>query len=226
MSDDARPQLAVLPGLNVWQLLRTDRDAVTAGEVVETAGPAVFRFLRELEPSGEPWEIVQTGPGEYRMGGARPVLISVARQPFARPQGRLLGDRVSSLPGAGTVEAASPWYVLVRFWWRGASGSIDYPAVKVGMLGFRSWQWAGADWLLDWAVKPTSEGVDPGDATWGEEQWKRVEAGTEEIVSRATSVGKGLVWVGLAAAVVYLAASFRQSPRVYVSTGGRRPKSW
>lgn len=202
-------QIPVVPGEQVWLLVRTDRDGVSASEIVDMAGPAMLRFLRPAHGTAEPWEIISTGTGEYRIGPARPIKIeAVTKERPELPAGRLLADRQTAFPDIiPTVRATLPWWVLVRFWWRAPASSTDFPALRVDWLGGRHYELAGADWLLDRAVQipPEQASPDPGEESWGEVQWRR----TENLVKVG---GASLFGLGLLAAAGYLWVTRRKRP--------------
>lgn len=196
MSD--QKQIHVEPGQNLWRLLRTNRDGASEAEVRRMTGPAMFRFLREAHQTEEPWEYLETGDGEFRMGAARPVVVEyVGKESAPLPAGDTLANRqkgvVDTIP---TVRGANPWWILVRIHWRGPQASIPYPALRVDWLGARHYELNGADWVLDKAVAvaPEEQAEDPGDETWGDVQAKKA--------GRLLKTGGAVVLtVGAAAAV-------------------------
>lgn len=171
-------RIALLEGPQAWRLIRTRRDGASKMEVETTLGPAMARMLRAANDSENPWEIFRTGNDEYRIGAARPILVAnVSRDPEPLPDGNTIADRQKGVGDViPTVRGGTPWYVDVRFWWRGSPTSIAYPAIKVDWLGRRVHALNGADWVLDKAVALPDDTADPGGETWVEEQGKRVKA--------------------------------------------------
>jgi len=213
-------RIPIASGENVWRLLRTDRDNATEAEVLSMTGPAMHHLLHEAgEQFAEidPWQIVvQTGPDgsempEWRIGAARPIIAEKAQRgampPFPMPEAeRVLWTRAEYTgPGLPGVKVKTePWWILVRFWWRQDPAEITVPGYRVNAIG---WHESGdddlqqADWLLDKAIVPAAEHVDPGSQTWGDEMVPRVQ----ESIKTAAKWGGGLVAVGaLVALAVYL----------------------
>lgn len=199
---DPRPQLAVKPGLNVWRLLRTDRDGAEPKRIPQSAAAAVRYFLGEaLAPESN--VLVPSGKLEWRVGNARPIeVLDVSRkagQPL--PDGELLADRVQTVPiRIPTVNGVKPWWVLVRFWWRGPEKTIDYPGVKQGLVWPR-WSLTDADWLLDRAVHVAEPDVpDPGAATWAEAMGDKAQSAllsATDDLGRLISAGSGFAILAL-----------------------------
>jgi hypothetical protein len=168
-----RTKIPIRQGYNVWRLLRTDRDAASAGEIPQMAAAVVRYFIRGLEASGQErgplYELTSTAPNEWRFGWVRPLkVLSVSQSPQAMPAGIVLADRHKTVKDTiPTVRGQKPWYVLVGFWWRAPDALIDYPGLREGLFG-RSYELDGADWTLDSAT--TTAGKDPGDQTWTQAQ--------------------------------------------------------
>jgi hypothetical protein len=210
----ARPKLKVLPGLNVWRLLRTDRDGAKLQDLGQTAAAALRYFLGESlspEPSAT---LVPTGSNEWRFGNARPVqLVDISRQAGpALPAGELLADRVQTVPRTvPTVRGKRPWWIVIRFWWRGPAGKIDYPAVRSGII-WPSYQLNDADWVLDRAVHVPKDAApaDPGSATWVDAMGDKAQAAflraTDDLANLLKVSGGGLALV----AVLFLLSGRRR----------------
>ena len=105
------------------------------------------------------------------------------------------------LPGVKVVN--QPWWILVRFWWRQDPAEITVPGYRVNAIG---WHESGpddlqqADWMLDRAIVPAVEDVDPGAQTWGDEMVPRVT----DSLKQAGKWAGGIVAVGaLVALAVY-----------------------
>lgn len=202
--------MRVVPGEQVWRLIRTDRDAASATEVEETVGPALAFLLAPAQPGATGSKVaaaVQTGPREWRIGAARPIqVVAIERfkpkeivppAPTQLPEGQKLGDRFDS-PDLPTVAGELPWAVLVRFWWRGTTTDLPFPALRVSPLGVRSREVVDADWYLDGAVVPAVKAPDPGDETFGDAVIDDVaEAAADLGVSTAKVVGGVLLVLGL-----------------------------
>lgn len=190
--------IRVVQGANVWRLLRTDRDGASAGEIPRMAAPAVRWFLlRGTADMAAKHEIIPTGHNEWRIGPIRPLkVLSVTRDEPNVPVGETLADRQTSLPRTiPAVSAQRPWWVMVQFWWREPAKMIPFPGLREGFLG-KSYQLAGADWLLDRAIAPAAS-IDPGGQTWGEAMGENVEdaAGrvTNDLFHSLEALGGGLV---------------------------------
>jgi hypothetical protein len=176
------PRIPVFQGANVWRLLRTDRDGAAAAELPQMAAAAVRYFLLHERGMGAKHELVATGPNEWRFAECRPLkVLAVSKRPMEPssegPKVRLIADR-QKLPTKviPTVQAQTPWYIFVQFFWRAPNMEIEYPAMHEGLLG-RSFQLVGADWLLDkaWQAKVPRKD-DPGDETWGDAMGDRAAA--------------------------------------------------
>lgn len=188
-----RPQLEVRPGLNVWRLLRTDRDVTEPDNIPQHAAAAMNYFLAGGLSPIRNQHLVRVGKNEWRFGNLLPLqVLEISRRAGpAMPMGEVLADRVTTVPGTiPTVKAKKPWWVLVRFWWRGPRTVIDYPGVTMGWVS-PHWALNGADWVLDRAVF-VPEGTpatppDPGAQKWAEALGDKAEAA----FLRATDVDLG-----------------------------------
>lgn len=157
----ADDRLTVVTGNNRWVVARTDRDAPTQSDVLETAGAFLSRVLGDASPTGQRtiFEHIgvpaqPAGQARYVIGAARPVIVTAAqpRTPagaieFSRPQGRLLGRR-EDCPVIRSVQAQDPWLVTVDFDWRAPTTTIPWPRRAVNALGFPVDTDTGLDWLL------------------------------------------------------------------------------
>lgn len=217
MADAAHPRIPLVPGPQVWRLIRTDRDGAKAtGSATEPGIPQMTAaFVRWAIYSGTlgmgaKHELIAVGPDTWRFGDVRPLKVtSVGKVEPNLPGGRLLGDRMHAGPTAPSVVGRSPWWVRVEFWWRGQPATIDYPGLHEGLFG-RRWQLDGADWVLDRAVAvPAEHERDPGGQTWAEAMGERAEA---EIRAITTDLGKTLAGWGTGfgvLALLYLLGSRR-----------------
>jgi len=185
-----KTRVRVVQGVNVWRLLRTDRDGASATEIPQMAAAAVRWFLRGKTAQGGLHELVKTGKNQWRFGAVRPLQVLKVSHLPTEARGVVLADR-HRVPGtAPSVRAQRPWIVLVRFWWRKPDARIPFPGMTEGLMG-REYQLNGADWLLDRAVTPKGDVPDPGDKTWG-------EVTTEAAADAAGQVMAGIGGVGLA----------------------------
>lgn len=199
---NARPQVPVMPGPNMWRVLRTDRDGATADELPQMAAAAMRVFLASPGERGRKHELVRTGKHEWRFGRVRPMhVIHADRERFSMPTSQLLGSREHlAFDLVPTVSGKQAWQVVVVFWWRGPQTEIDWPALKEGLFG-RSYELTGADWLLDEAVVPPVA-QDPGDQTWAEAMGSNAEQAVRDAAKAGLDVllkgGSVLGWLALA----------------------------
>jgi hypothetical protein len=210
-------KLPIIQGEQYWRILRTDRDGASRDEVLKMVGPFMAFALSEAMTAGPQEKVIKTGPAdgyEWRIDKARPIqALDASQELLSLPEGTTLGDRKTADPVIiPTVRATKAWYITVRFWWRGTSTEITYPAQTVSSLGVATHGILGSqsDWLLDHATAPAEPGQDPGDATWGtviEEQTKE----TVKQVASAISFGAmGLVGVAAGLGLLYLLISRTQ----------------
>lgn len=210
MADIAK--IPLVQGEQIWVLIRTDRDGATADQIGSSVGDFMRWVLRNAAQAGtditDLHQVIQTGPNEWRVGAARPVtLVSVERARPSYPVGQTIASR-ETYPGDGlpTVNGQTPWWVTIRFWWRAASTTVEWPSLiaRVGSLtGFNIADYSidQADWTLDRAIVPKAPVKDPGDATWAQAQEHRAEAAASSILGTGGKVVAGLAVV----TVVYLA---------------------
>lgn len=211
-----RPQLRVPRGLNYWRLLRTDRDGATPKSIPQNAAAAVRYFLGlGLSPRANQ-QLVPVAKNEWRFGDVRPLqVLDISRKAGgALPAGEVLADRVDSptLKTIPTVSGKKPWWVVVRFWWRGTDQTIDYPGVRQGML-WPAWALNDADWVLDRAVfVPRDQApADPGAATWTESLGDKAQSAflraTDDLGDLLTGFGGS---IGILALLYLLSQSRRR----------------
>lgn len=214
--------MLVVPGPNVWRLVRTDRDAPSPEGVLDTLGPTMDFFLEPIQPSGDAGkleEAITTETGEddspegweWRIGAARPIVVtSLGRTSVPLPKAKkVLGARKDPevLP---TVDADNPWFVNVLFFWRGQKAELEYPALSVNFLGVRSREpGPELDWYLDKAVQPAESPPDPGDQSWWEHQRGNIGEAAGEVADVGLDVLKYAVAGGVAVAVVWLITKTR-----------------
>lgn len=136
------------PGRNVWVWSRTDRDAPTAEQVLDSAASVMARALRET-----PTIISATLPGgvkRYALNAARPMDIAQApARPSPLPTPREFRQSVEDEPQAFAVRATNPLFVVVDFDWRGPRTETDeWPRRAVDSFGFPVDRPMELDWLL------------------------------------------------------------------------------
>jgi hypothetical protein len=168
---EACPSVPIVPGHNSWLLARTDRDAPSHEDVIQTAGAVLHRFLGNASPVGQRgvFDVLsspQSNPGEGRfiIGAARPAVVRAARVTdpslALKEMPRLLGTQLANYMQCGThptITAQLPWYVVVSFDWRGPAVRIPWPRRAVNWAGLPSHdQPHGNDWLL---VAATHQGA-------------------------------------------------------------------
>jgi hypothetical protein len=71
-----------------------------------------------------------------------------------------------------TVNAQTPWWVVVDVWWRKPDTAVPWPGFRVNWLGVRVETVTDADWLLEravWVPPAKEKAPDPGDET----SWER-----------------------------------------------------
>jgi hypothetical protein len=165
MADE--PTIKLVQGQQRWLIVRTDRDGASAEEVAGMLAGFLQYIFRQL--GADALEIFETGRLEWRIGAARPVKYVV--EPTKEIQVLTAGAKVADsldLDMYPTIEAQTPWYMVVELWWRGPDTEIRWPALKVSGIGWRSWTLDRADWLLLQSRIPEITAPDPGDQTWGE----------------------------------------------------------
>lgn len=217
-----------MQGENVWRLVRTDRDATDVDGVLDTVGPAMVFFLKPAQPGSildrfgravetrteTAVDLEPSSPGvlrEWRVDAARPVqALEVTREPqiSSLPKAaQLLGSRSTAsdtvLP---TVRATKPWYITVRFWWRGRDSDIPYPALRISdLLGVKERdKLVDADWYLDRAIVPADPSPDPGAETFGEKVQEGIEEAAGEALEAAGDVMKVVALVVGLGAIAYI----------------------
>lgn len=200
-------------GEQIWVLLRTDRDGASAAEVADSVGDFMRWILRKAKTAEtgitDLIQVVKTGDNEWRVGAARPVqVVSVDRSRPTYPAGKTIAAR-EAYPGDGipTVSGKQPWWVTIRFWWRAPTTTVEWPSLlaRVGSLtglNLADYTIDQADWTLDRAIVPTSKVEDPGDATWGQAQGKRIEQAASTILSGGAKVVGGIALVTIVYVIV------------------------
>lgn len=215
-------RLLVRPGRNVWLLVRTDRDAASKDEAVQSAGAFLSRVLGRASPQG--WDQTQflqapEPPGdalaEFYMGAARPVLVLSAGQQWPGMEWHEGGTRLGrSIECKGTrlVKADRPWYLVVAFDWRGPDTWIPWPASFVNFIGVRASDTRRTD--LDWLVNEAyyeGEAQAP-DSSLGAEivdfGEKKLQELGNEAKQLAEATGKRLLIVAAVAAVLLVAYGY------------------
>lgn len=144
--------LTVRPGRNVWVMARTDRDAVSHEEAIQTTANAVRRFLLPITPFGqrEAFEhLLQFEPKDpraearYIIGAARPVEMAAVQGRFGDeipamkvPPNCLDHRRREECDVLFGLRGERPWFILIAFDWRAPTGVIQWPRRAVNLLGF------------------------------------------------------------------------------------------
>ncbi len=207
------PSIKLPQGEQIWVMLRTDRDGASEEQIADSIGNLMRWVLREAKSDEtgitDLHQVVSTGKNEWRVGSARPVqLISISKDRPSYPTGQVLAAR-EQYPGEGipTVAGDKAWWVVVRLWWRGSSTEVQWPSLiaRVGSLtGFNVADYGvdQADWTLDRAIVPAQKTADPGAATWGQTQGRRVEESAGQALSAAGTALKVVVGVAVVAGLV------------------------
>lgn len=209
-------QVLIQPGENFWLWLRSPRDGATAPEIEHTIGPVMRAALFDANPTEEIWELFKTNdePPRWRIGYARPIeVIDIRHAPAFGgkppiPPGVRLWDRHWYPDGPMALSeptGARPWYVLVRFWWRGPPTRLLAPAFRTNWMNMIIRAPFNADWLLAEAWTPLAEAraPDPGEETWGDIQERRIKEGA---VVFGKYAGGAVVVIGLGLLVYWIAA--------------------
>lgn len=183
--------VAIARGHNRWVLGRTDRDAPSHSDVLQTAGAFLHRVLSNASPPGQRGVFdVLPVPGSmetrYVIGAARPLTIQ-ALQPqtpsqaldfTAKPGGKVLA-RFSDCPTSRALQADKPWIVLAEFDWRAPSKRIAWPERAVDPFGIPTDSPMSLDWLL-LAAAHTGAAAE-ADTKWEDE----VATGTKREIAKA-----------------------------------------
>lgn len=219
--------VAIARGHNRWVLGRTDRDAPTHSDVLQTAGAFLHRVLSNASPPGQRGVFdVLPVPGSletrYVIGAARPVTIE-AKQPTdprdaldftARPGGGKLLARFSDCQKPMALQADTPWIVLAEFDWRAPSKRIPWPTRKVDAFGLPEDDATSLDWML---MAATHSGLaKQPDTQWSDE----VAEGTKRELRKALRPYKlsGLAIAGTALAGAAAVAAWKMSGKRKGST--------
>ena len=202
-------KIQLVEGEQVWWLYATDKFGLSAEDLITDGvhglGVALRAILSQAKgQSGDlsPWQEFRTGSNEYRLGNARPIqIVSVGKAIPSLPAGKVLADR-NTYPGDGipTVVGQQVWNVVIRFWWRAPNEALPWPAFTSLFPALPDLKNVnGAEWVLAKAIVPTQTAKDPGDASWGSAQEKRIE---EAASKAAGAVGGTLAKVGMGIALV------------------------
>lgn len=196
--------LTIKRGRNAWLLARTDRDAPTRDDVIQSAGAVLKRFLGNASPlaTRSIFEVVASpkgadDEGRFVIGAARPV--NVTAQHGERPE--LPGETTDRFEDCSTVRIVAgqvPWWVVVQFDWRAPDARIPWPRRSVNALGIVTDDDTALDWLLVQAAHE-GEAAEP-DTTLGGEVADEVKEGAK----KAAAVLKPLAWILAGAAGVTL----------------------
>lgn len=213
----ANPSIPLKQGENVWLLLATDKGGLSADQIVSdkvdglaVVLDAVLSTVKSGQPiTPAPWQEIGTGGNSFRIGSARPVeVVSVTKTEPNTPKGTVVADR-NTYPGDGvpTVLGQTPWWVLVRIWWRAPDTELPWPAFteRFPLLPDLD-QVNGAEWVLAKAVIPDAVTKDPGEESWGSAQADRAEKVGSSIMS-------GAITLGAAALAVVILVKTIQKPK-------------
>lgn len=220
-------QLTLRPGLNHWIVIVSDEQATSASDAVALTVEALTRWF---DAKYNPLSYLESDPGEYRIGDARPVTIG---KPQRVREGQNTLDALDTVrPASGGVvqgvwqcdevyqmSSSHPWIVVASFFWRGAEKVIDWPAYDTGMFA-DPWGPGVEQSAFVWSAWYDFEAQSEDDAGWIGAQVtdarETVEAAGEAIEEAAKAhYGKvlfGVVAVGLAAVAVYAYASRKAVP--------------
>jgi hypothetical protein len=150
--------VTVRNGRNRWALARTDRDAPTPDEVIETAAAFLIKTLGAASPAASRgmFEVLPLigDDARYVIGAACPARIQ-AVQPNSLDETFALqlppGERLANYqecPVLRSVTAQKPWIVSVDFDWRAPTVQLPWPKRKVNDFGLTENVDHGLDWLL------------------------------------------------------------------------------
>jgi hypothetical protein len=214
---DAKPTIPLKQGENVWLMVASDKFGLSADDIITdkvnglaVALDAILSEAKSGQPvTPAPWQEISTGGNTFRLGSARPIeVISVGKVEPAMPKGKVLADR-NSYSGVGIPSALgqSPWFVLIRIWWRAPDTELPWPSfterfpLLPDLLTVN-----GQEWVLFNAVVPEKANVDPGDASWGKVQ-------TERAAKLGSNVLTGVITLGAAAVAILLLIKTVQKPK-------------
>lgn len=196
----ANPTVKLRQGENVWLLLATDKFGNSADDIISdkvdglaVALDAMLSTVKSGQPiMPAPWQEIGTGGKTFRIGSARPIeVISVTKTEPSTPKGTVVADR-NNYPGDGTptVIGQTPWWVLIRIWWRAPDTELPWPAFteRFPLLPDLE-QVNGAEWVLAKAVFPDSTAKDPGEQSWGSAQADRASALGSSLMTGAITIG-------------------------------------
>lgn len=196
-----RPQLVIRPGYQEWLVVRTDRDGASVAEVVESLG-SFLQFalsdVRGAQADSSFWELFEVGERQWRVSGARPVvIIDGPSQQAMVARGDVWQDRqaLDVLPTLGNSK--NPWYVRLGLWWRATEATVDWPSARQGWFG-REWSLENAAFLLLTSSAGIPPAEDPSDATWGEAQQEHAVDLVKKVALPAAWIVGGLAVVSLA----------------------------
>lgn len=155
----ADDQVTIRHGRNAWLLVRTDRDAPTPEDAVQTAGAFLNKVLQPASPPADrnPLQVLQSplengGPfaGRFVIGAARPVVVRAfqVRDVLSPPQPAGATERHTDCARPLAVRAKKPWFVLVGFDWRAPDVRVSWPKRAVNFIGIPRDTDLENDWLL------------------------------------------------------------------------------
>ena len=217
------PTIKLPAGEQYWVMIRTNRDGASADQIASSVGN-LFRWVLRTAKANETGitdlnQVIPTGTNEWRVGSARPIqLVSVSHdRPSPFPAGTVVATR-ATYPGPGipTVSGDDPWWVVVRFWWRGPATEVEWPSLLARVGSLTSLHLADyavdqTDWTLDTALVPTEKHADPGQQTWGEAQTENVKETASKVAGTAVKVVAG-VTVAAAVTAILITILKRKNP--------------
>jgi hypothetical protein len=211
-------KLTIRKGANVWLLARTNRDAPSPEDVVESTAAFLIKTLGFASPVGTRG-VLETvvspkGVRRYYIGAARPVEISAADRPITDLPGVVYARRENCPePELAFVEGQSPWYVAVEFDWRGNDVEIPWPRRRVNWLGVPSDSDPSRpfDWLLLQANFVGAEAKHEDSSLIEDvidevtDYWRTAKKEVEKALDRNKTTLTIALVAGVALGVVYLA---------------------
>jgi len=214
--------VAIARGHNRWVLARTDRDAPTRSDVLQTASAFLHRVLSAASPPGQRGVFdVLPVPGtqetRYIMGAARPLTVQ-AVQPetpgdaldFSVAPGKMLA-RFSDCPTPRSVKADKPWLIVAEFDWRAPSVRIDWPARAIDPFGLPFDNPMSLDWLL-LAASFQGAAVER-DTGWTDEVAEGTKRELKKALQPSGSLVAGFIVAGVLGVAAWKIAGKRRSRR-------------
>lgn len=164
MTDD---RVLIRHGANSWLIARTDRDEADRDAVIQSAGQILGHWLNFSSPAGYRgiFQVLHQSAAGARLviGAARPLLISIGKDPAELEHDRELG---ASAIDRQVLRVGAPWQVRADFEWLGPDTRIAWPFHSAAVHGATSLNDMALDWLLLAARRPPpSERLSSGAAS-------------------------------------------------------------